>query len=196
MVTKAAAHTKLDPKLFDFNSVMARTKAPKPKSVSVFLRPDVVPRILELEDQIMKSLGDQPEPNSERAIGDVPSDVDADVDVLEAELDALKEQFNDSELAFEFRPAKLSDNTKARAAMVEDKRDMTGDEADEISISYMLAETCISAGWTGAQFHQFREEIGEAAFRPLFNAAIEANAGPAVSAPFSRRPSRGLTTAK
>lgn len=191
MVTSKASKTKLDPKLFNFESVMLRTKAPNPEPVSVFLRPDLVPRILELQELLENPPKDD---DSERAIGDVPAG--GNVEELEVELDQLEAEFNDSELVFEFRPSKLSDQTNARAAMVADKYDLADDETGEVAISYMLAQTCVNAGWTGAEFHKWREAIGEAAFRPLFNAAQAANAGPAVSVPFSRRPLRGLTSGK
>lgn len=185
MVTRSAAKTTVDPKLFDFNSVIARSRAPKPKSVSVFLRPDLIPRINELQALV------DAEPDGERAIGDpLPTDEFGD------ELDSLKQDFNESELIFEFRAQRYSDRTNARAAMTRDGHDLEGDDANEIAISYMLAETCENAGWSGAEWHQWRETIGEAAFVPLLAAAMEANAGPEVTVPFSRRPLPGLTNEK
>jgi hypothetical protein len=185
VVTRAAAKTKLDPKMFDFNAVMARSKSPKPKDVSVFLRPDLIPRIKELEALID---GDD---DGERAIGD-PDPTAA----LVEEYNALADEFEASQLVFEFRAQKYSDRTNARAAMTRDGHDLEADDANELAISYMLAETCLNAGWTGAEWHLWRENIGEAAFLPLLTAAMEANAGPEVTAPFSRRPLPGLTNEK
>lgn len=186
MVTKRSAATKLDPKVFDFNSVLARSKPPLPEEVSVWLRPDLAPRIRELD-----ALLEEGEPEgTEHANGDPDPAV-----AWGQEYDELVTQFNESELVFEFRAAKLSDNTNARAAMVRDGWDLAADDAQQASLSYMLAETCVNAGWTGAEWHQWREAIGEAAFQPLLDTAIRANTS-GVNAPFSRRPSPGLTNGK
>lgn len=180
----AKAKGKLDPKVFDFNSVMAKTKAPEPKCVSVFLRPDLVPRIEELAGLLDAEKG-QP---AERGVADEDESA-----AWLAEYNDLVDEFNESELVFEFRAAKFSDNTNAKAAMSRDGIDPEDDD-NLRSVSYMLAETAIGVGWSGAEWHQFREKIGEAAFVPLLTTAMSANTGPGVSAPFSRRLSPGRTS--
>lgn len=187
MVSNSAPKGKLDPKVFDFNHLMSRTKAPTPEKVSVFLRADLVGRIKEL-DALLNAVPDE---DPERAIGDpLPADE------YGAEYDALVEDFNASEVVFEFRAKKLSDVTNARAAMARDHIDLEGDEANEWAINYMLAEQCTNATMTGAEWGQWREEIGETAFFPLVAAMVSANMGAGVSAPFSQRPSPGLTSEK
>lgn len=186
MVTSKAARTTLDLKVFDFNSVMARTKSPKPKSVPVFLRADLADRIIELQSLLDGDASD----GTERAIGDPEPGAE-----LLDEYNALVDDFNESKLVFEFRATKLSDNTNAKAAMIRDGHDLESDTAQEVSIGYMLAERCENAGWSGAEWHQWREQIGEAAFRPLINTAVEADTS-GVSAPFSRRLSPGRTSEK
>lgn len=188
MVTRRAAATKLDPKVFDFNGLMARSRAPKPVTVSVFLRADLVARILELKKLLAEA--DESTEVVERSIGDPES---PDVAAWEAELDELVETFNESEVQFEFRARKFSDITNARAAMVRDNIDLADDVSSEISISYALAETCSNATMAGSEWHQWREQIGETAFSPLIQAMVEADSGIGVSAPFSPRPSPGPT---
>jgi hypothetical protein len=186
-VVTSRARGKLDPRVFDFASVIAKTKSPKPKSVSVFLRPDLIPRI----EELAALLDAKPDDAAERSVSDqLPEDL------YGPEYDQLVAEFNDSEIIFDFRATKFSDKATARAAMTADGHDLATEEAEDVSVSYMLAQTCESASFTGAQFHEFREKIGEAAFLPLLNAALEANSGPGVSAPFSRRPSPGLTSEK
>lgn len=187
MVTKRAAATKLDPKVFDFNSLVAKSRAPKPVTVSVFLRADLVAPIREVKEQIAKFEASK---DAERAIGDEAVDVEA----LWAENDELVTDFNASEVQFEFRARKFSDITNARAAMVRDNIDLADDNSGELSVSYALAETCMNATMSGGEWHQWREQIGETAFSPLVQAMIEADSGIGVSAPFSQRPSPGPTS--
>jgi len=171
---------KLDPKTFDFNTVIKRVKIADTVKASIFLDTSPLERIQELD----ALLDAAEEPTGDRGIDDLNP-----TDELLAERNALVEQVNASELVFEFRPKKRPDQIRAAEAM---KRDMIPED-DELtnsaSICYVMAETCTNAGWTGKEWLQFRDEIGESMFLPLTMKAISANTGPGVTAPFSLRSS-------
>lgn len=182
MVTKAAAKTKLDPKTFTFDSIMTRIKPPKPETVSVFLAAELAPRIQELERLL------DAEEASDQA-GDRGVD-DADpTEVLLAEYNALATEWNESEAQFVLRATSRKDRTAARAAMIEDGLDLEDEDAEDISICYVLAEVYENSDMTGEQHLEFRETIGEVAWLPLYTALQRANFGSGVTAPFSLRPS-------
>lgn len=178
---------KLDPKVFDFSTVMGRVRAPQPEEVSIFLAAEIYPRIEELS-RLIDEAGDD---DMERSIGD-PNPVDA----LTAEYNELVEEWNASEVPFVLRPVHRLDKIAARAALVEDDIDMDTFEGEDASVCYMLAEVVTNVDWSGAQFLEFRDQIGETAFMPLLNAANRANAGNAVSAPFSPKPLPSRTSEK
>lgn len=188
MVTQKSAKTKLDPKTFSFNSVMARVKPPSNVTASIFLMDqadleEATKRIAELDRYLdAAEAGEPADPKIERAIGD-PDPLIAWL----AERNELAEQVNASELVFEFRAKKRVDQINALAAMHRDQVSEDDDETNGASVCYVMAECCTNAGWTGAEWLQFRDEIGEAKFLPLTVKAISANIDQGVSAPFLLR---------
>ena len=182
MVTKAASKTTVDPQKFTFDSIMTRIKPPKPETVSVFLAAELAPRIQELERLLDAEEAVEP---GERGIDD-PDPTDA----LLAEYNELATEWNASEAQFKLRATSRKDRTLARAAMVADGLDLEDEDAEDISICYVLAQVCENSDMKGAQHLEFRETIGEVAWLPLYTALQRANMGAGVTAPFSLRPSR------
>lgn len=201
MVTRAAADTTvdmgalkpLDPKTVDFELILAQARRPKPKPVSIFLRHDLYSDIEELDMQIdvlEAKIAGRHTFGGDEGIGDVSA-----VTILQAELADLidlrnpfAEEFNASEVVFEFRIIARGDRIKAKAAMVADGHRPEDDEENEIFPCYMMAQTCTSVGWPGAQWLKFRDQVGEFPFLPLQAAFQDSGtAGMSVTAPFSRR---------
>jgi hypothetical protein len=205
MVTTAAATTTvpakaLDPKTVDFDMVLAQAKRPKPKPVSIFLRHDLYAEIEELDAEIdqldrrIKTLrgGDDEALKVQRAVGDSDpaGELEAEREMLLDIRNPLAEEFNASEITFEFRLVQRGDRLKAKAAMVADQHVPEEDEENEIFPCYMMAQTCTSVDWPGAQWLAFRDQIGEFPFLPLQVAFQDSGtAGIGMSGPFSQRPS-------
>lgn len=186
MVTKAAARTKLDPKTFTFDSIMTRIKTPEPETVSVYLAAASVPRIEELAGLLDAEEDVKP---GDRGV----DDPDPTVELL-AEHNELVTELNESKVDFVLRATGRKDKTAARASMLEDGVDLDADDAEDISICYMLAEVCENLDWTGSEHLKFREAVKEYVWMPLWLAMQRANAGPGVTVPFSLRPSRTPTS--
>lgn len=188
MNSSKSAVGKLDPRALSFDSVIAKTRAPRPVKASVFLAADNAARIVEIDAELDRLAAEEYRNPQERSI------VDEDpAKALLAERDALVEELNDSEVELEFRVLKRGDYTAARAAMIADGHDLDADGSMDLFACYTMAETCISTEWTGGQWLQFRDAIGEPAFRHLADVTEQA-ATANVTAPFSRRPSPTRTT--
>lgn len=209
MVTTAASETTiplktLDPRNVDFDVVLAQAKRPKPKPVSIFLRHDLYAEIEELDAEIdrlerqVETLHRGEGRHGERAVGDPQptAALDADLDALMELRNPLAEEFNASEITFEFRLVQRGDRIKAKAAMLADGHKPEDDEENEIFPCYMMAQTCTSVDWSGAKWLAFRDQVGEFPFLPLQAAFQDSGtAGIGMTGPFSQRPSHSQASA-
>jgi hypothetical protein len=201
MVTKAAAATTvdlnkpLDPRNVDFDTIIAQARRPKPKPVSIFLRHDLYSEIEDLDAKIevldRKIAGFSAPDAPALGVGDdnPAAHLQAELETLLEQRNPLVEQFNASEVVFEFRLIERGDRIKAKAAFLADGHIVEDDEENEIFPCYMMAQTCVTVNWPGAQWLAFRDQIGEFPFLPLQAAFQESGTqGMGITGPFSQRP--------
>lgn len=192
-------------KSFDFDAFIQGFKRPE-FTRNLYQRADLLPRLTELDDltnDIQARLD-----KAEAAEGDKPERSIDDVDVvttLRARLDKLIVEFNDlyneyeqSAVPFTFRvPDQAGDRTAVKQLMEADGLDTTPPKDDDDALEkfaethalYSMSVTCTSHPMQPAQWKQFREHVGEAAFGQLVQAWVEAVKAAAPSAPFAPKPS-------
>jgi len=185
---KKAAETTLDPKVFDFTALMGKARKPLPRKVSVFLAVGNLDLIRELTHKITEAQADP----AERSM----NEADPAETMLEQK-NALMQEFNDSEVTFEFRPLAKGDRLAIHDSMREAGEAGQSEDFEDKWTTFAVANNCISPVMTVAEVTEFRAEVGEYVFGVLGSEVLQLFNGSGVrNIPFSLPPSPSLTSAQ
>jgi hypothetical protein len=171
----------------------------------LYQRADLVPRLSELDDLIgnlerQVDRMEQADESVERSLTDDSPLVrmQSRLNTLIAEFNELAQEYEDSKIPFTFRiPDRKSDAARTKELMIADGvfdpdppsiDTPEGQEYADIASLYSMAVTCTSHPMSPAQWKDFRDTVGEAAWLTLFLGWLEGVKAVMPSVPFSPKP--------